>query len=181
MIFGMQDVVVRRRFIDNEDGDPKYIKQQHQRLRALVNYGQSTSCRRQVLLQYFGEASEPCGNCDACLGVVGFDQSAAPTLIRERKKSKGASPGRAAAPVDPRSEELLQHLKALRMKLAKARGVPAYVIFSDRTLIDMAARVPLTRWDFGEVHGVGAAKQEQFGEIFLGEIASFIRLNKRGA
>ena len=39
----------------------------------------------------------------------------------------------------------------------------------------MAARVPLTKWDFGEVHGVGAAKQEKFAEIFLAEITGFAR------
>ena len=166
---------MRRKFIDDEDVDPKYIKQQHARLRALVNFAQATTCRRQVLLQYFGEASEPCGNCDACLGFVGLDQTAAPILLRGRTKSKAATGRQAASAVDPRSDGLLQRLKAVRMKLAKARGVPAYVIFSDRTLIDMAQKIPLTRWDFGEVHGVGAAKQEQFGELFLREIAAYVK------
>jgi ATP-dependent DNA helicase RecQ len=76
---------------------------------------------------------------------------------------------------DPRAGALLVRLKALRMQLAKQARVPAYVIFSDRTLIDMAARVPLTKWDFGEVHGVGAAKQEKFAEVFLREITGFAR------
>ena len=65
-------------------------------------------------------------------------------------------------------------LKALRLKLAKSRGVAAYIIFSDRTLIDMANRVPLTKWDFGEVSGVGEAKQEKFGAVFLAEIKAFV-------
>lgn len=65
-------------------------------------------------------------------------------------------------------------LKALRLKLAKSRGVAAYLIFSDRTLIDMAHRIPLTKWDFGEVSGVGASKLEQFGDIFLEAIKSFV-------
>ena len=76
---------------------------------------------------------------------------------------------------DPRAGALLVRLKALRMRLARQARVPAYVIFSDRTLIDMAARVPLTKWDFGEVHGVGAAKQEKFAEIFISEISGFAR------
>jgi ATP-dependent DNA helicase RecQ len=76
---------------------------------------------------------------------------------------------------DPRAGALLVRLKALRVTLAKKARVPAYVIFSDRTLIDMAAKVPLTKWDFGEVHGVGAAKQEQFAEVFLREIADFVK------
>jgi ATP-dependent DNA helicase RecQ len=76
---------------------------------------------------------------------------------------------------DPRAGALLVRLKALRVTLAKKARVPAYVIFSDRTLIDMAAKVPLTKWDFGEVHGVGAAKQEQFADVFLREIAAFVK------
>jgi ATP-dependent DNA helicase RecQ len=76
---------------------------------------------------------------------------------------------------DPRAGVLLVRLKTLRMTLAKQARVPAYVIFSDRTLIDMAARMPLTKWDFGEVHGVGAAKQEKFAEVFLREITGFAR------
>jgi ATP-dependent DNA helicase RecQ len=72
-------------------------------------------------------------------------------------------------------------LKALRLKLAKARGVAAYLIFSDRTLIDMANRVPLTKWDFGEVSGVGAAKQEQFGDVFLNEIKAFVASSSAAA
>jgi ATP-dependent DNA helicase RecQ len=94
---------------------------------------------------------------------------------RTTKKSARAAVVAAIAEADPRAGALLVCLKALRMTLAKKARVPAYVIFSDRTLIDMAAKVPLTKWDFGEVHGVGAAKQEQFAEIFLREITSFVK------
>ena len=62
---------------------------------------------------------------------------------------------------------LLSVLKALRLELAKERGVPAYVVFHDRTLIDMMRRRPRTREEFAEVNGVGAAKLEQFAEPFL--------------
>ena len=92
---------------------------------------------------------------------------------RGTKKASRAAAIAAVAEADPRAGALLVRLKTLRMTLAKQARVPAYVIFSDRTLIDMAARVPLTKWDFGEVHGVGAAKQEKFAEIFLTEIRAF--------
>jgi ATP-dependent DNA helicase RecQ len=172
MIFGMQDVMMRRKFIDQEDGDERHTKMQHSRLRSLVNYAQAPTCRRQVLLQYFGETTEPCNNCDACLGYVSFDQTGEQKAIRTLRKERVAEATKA---FDPRSEALLVRLKTLRMKLAKTRGVPAYVIFSDKSLIDMAAKIPLTRWDFGEVHGVGEAKQEQFGEVFLKEITAFVK------
>ena len=61
---------------------------------------------------------------------------------------------------------LLAVLKALRLELAKERGVPAYVVFHDRTLIDMVHRRPRSREEFAEVNGVGAAKLQQFAEPF---------------
>lgn len=80
----------------------------------------------------------------------------------------------ADASADPQSEALITRLKDLRRRLANDRGVPAYVIFSDRSLIDMAKRVPLTKDDFSEVHGVGEAKLKEFGGMFLKEIESTI-------
>ena len=71
-----------------------------------------------------------------------------------------------------RDPALLPALKTLRLRLAKERRVPAYVIFSDRTLIDMAARQPRDLTAFAEVHGVGAAKLRDFGKIFLEAIAA---------
>ncbi|HEX4270555.1 MAG TPA: DNA helicase RecQ [Rhizomicrobium sp.] len=67
---------------------------------------------------------------------------------------------------------LLAALKTVRLRLARERQVPAFVIFSDRTLIDMAARRPRDLDDFAAVHGVGATKLKDFGEIFLGAIAA---------
>ena len=80
----------------------------------------------------------------------------------------------AQASNDPLSETLITRLKELRRTLASARNVPAYVIFSDRSLIDMAKRKPVTRHDFSEVHGVGDTKLAEFGTIFLKEIAAVI-------
>jgi ATP-dependent DNA helicase RecQ len=74
----------------------------------------------------------------------------------------------------PHDDALLQRLKALRWKLARQQGIAAYIIFSDRTLIDMAARKPLTEYDFTSLHGVGEKKLEQFAKIFINEIASFL-------
>ncbi len=69
---------------------------------------------------------------------------------------------------------LLAALKALRLRLARERQVPAFVIFSDRTLIDMAARSPRDLSAFAAVHGVGAAKLKDFGAIFLNTIAAHV-------
>ncbi len=272
MVYGLGDIRMRRRFIDEENGGDERRRREHKRLDALVAYCEAPECRRQNLLLYFGEESLPCGNCDVCLDpallVDGTDEARwvldAVTSTGERfgaahladvltgkenekttqfrhanlpvfgigkahgrmhwlsmirqlvgggfltldvagygglslttkgralakgegtfrwrqdvagksKKAERARKLASAAAESGASDELLQRLKALRSKLARQRSVPAYVIFSDRTLVDMAAKRPLTRWDFGEVNGVGEAKLQQFAEVFLAEIRSFVQ------
>ena len=86
-------------------------------------------------------------------------------LSRERRRARRAVS--AAQAVVPGDDPLLMALKSLRTRLAKAESVPAYVIFSDRSLIDMAAKRPTNRSGFGEIHGVGQAKLARYGEAFL--------------
>jgi ATP-dependent DNA helicase RecQ len=58
--------------------------------------------------------------------------------------------------------------------LAKEQAVPAYVIFPDRTLVDMARTKPRTAADLARVHGVGEAKLRRYGEVFLGVIRAYL-------
>jgi ATP-dependent DNA helicase RecQ len=81
----------------------------------------------------------------------------------ERKGSKTAP----AALVAEDDEALLSALKAKRRELAEAQAVPAYVVFADRTLIEMATRKPTTLDEMGAISGVGAKKLDQYGKVFL--------------
>lgn len=76
-----------------------------------------------------------------------------------------------ALPTAP--EGLLEALKALRARLARKEQVPAYIVFSNATLSDMAARQPRTPEEFLRVSGVGEKKAERYGTAFLAEIAAF--------
>jgi ATP-dependent DNA helicase RecQ len=67
--------------------------------------------------------------------------------------------------------ELFDRLRALRKRLADERKVPAYVVFSDRTLQAMAAQRPCTADGLLEIHGVGQKKLEEYGDAFLAEIS----------
>ena len=62
---------------------------------------------------------------------------------------------------------LLDALKALRSKLAKAQNVPAYVVFSDRTLVELATHRPASEAAMREIHGIGDAKLARYGDVFL--------------
>jgi len=92
---------------------------------------------------------------------------AAPGAHRTRLKLNQAD-----EPLDNEQGDLLAALKALRLHLARQRGVPPYVIFPDRTLIDMVRHCPRTVEEFAQVSGVGAIKLRDFAEPFLAEIAA---------
>jgi ATP-dependent DNA helicase RecQ len=89
-----------------------------------------------------------------------------PAQLRRRERQRPAGQNGAAALTGDQSS-LLTALKELRLRLARERQVPAYLIFSDRTLLDMAQRRPRDEIEFSRVSGVGAAKLAAFGEIFL--------------
>lgn len=76
-------------------------------------------------------------------------------------------------PEVPVNSDLLDALKALRKGIASKKSVPAYVIFTDATLIDMCKKCPETLDEMLEVSGVGRTKLEKFGKQFLEEIAKF--------
>jgi ATP-dependent DNA helicase RecQ len=67
-------------------------------------------------------------------------------------------------------DALFERLRELRRTIAAEQSVPAYVVFGDASLIDMAVRHPRTPEEFLEVHGVGVTKLARYGEAFLEEL-----------
>jgi ATP-dependent DNA helicase RecQ len=74
-------------------------------------------------------------------------------------------------------EDLFQGLRRKRMELALKENVPAYIIFGDKSLKDMAARKPLTEEDFSGIYGVGDRKVKKYASIFIEVIKQFNRGN----
>jgi len=66
MIYALDDIRMRRQFISDDGSDADHQIREHRRLDALLGYCEASKCRRQVLMAYFGEPSQPCGNCDVC-------------------------------------------------------------------------------------------------------------------
>ena len=67
MAYGLSDVVQQRRLVEQSDADDAFKRVANAKLDALLGLAETASCRRVRLLDYFGEASAPCGNCDNCL------------------------------------------------------------------------------------------------------------------
>ncbi len=279
LLYGLDDIRMRRLFIEQQDAGDDRKRRDHKRLDALIAYCEAADCRRRALLAYFGEETTACGNCDTCLepvevsdgselarlavsaiqgtgqrfgaahvidvlrgaenekvrkfrhqGQPAYGQGAElrkeewQSILRQmlaagllkldiqgygglsvtaegfallqgersfhyRKdtlrpagrtpRQKAAASAGAGAPGETSQEpltetdaRLLERLKELRLSIAQERGVPAFVVFHDRTLQDMARRRPKSHDEFAEIHGIGAAKLAKFAEPFVALIAA---------
>ena len=93
---------------------------------------------------------------------------------RGRAKAKAERPKKA-------EDDLLAALKALRLRLSQEQHIPAYIICTNATLLDMAARRPRTIEELLEVSGIGQAKAERFGVAFLKELEHYEQTHGRNA
>ena len=152
LFYSWADVMSLDRLLETaEVKDADVAEQQRRAVRRMFDLAGSSGCLWRGLAGHFAQAIPACGaSCGSCL---------------ERDIIEDARP----AQVMPEAE-LLERLRALRRKLAQERKVPAFVIFSDRTLQDMAAQRPRTRAEMLGVHGVGQKKLDEYGDSFLAEI-----------
>jgi ATP-dependent DNA helicase RecQ len=271
MAYGLGDVVQQRKMIDESDADDTHKRVQGGKLDALLGLCEAASCRRVRLLGYFGEASEPCGNCDTCLeppeswdatreaqmalscvyraykasgfhfgaghlidvlrgsrsekllqrgheklstfglgaalseqewravfrqlvafGYLAVDHDGFGALVLTeaskavlkgeqnvtlrkyvkptRTRQSSSRTGERADPttgMSPRIKARWERLRAWRASMAKSDGVPAYVIFHDATLAEIARNEPDSIEDLSQIPGIGARKLERFGDELL--------------
>ena len=117
---------------------------------------------------------------DPVHGGVSLTQEAQRVLFEGKTVSMRLPKAEASAPVSSpvsgeQSPDLLAMLKRLRWKIAMQESVPAYIIFSNATLEDMARKAPTTLEAFAKVNGVGSVKVKRFGEVFVDAIADYLQ------
>ncbi len=110
-----------------------------------------------------------------------FLRSSEPLLLtRPPRRPEPSSTGKLARSGEiPCDEGLFQRLRELRKRLADERNVPPFVVFGDKTLRYLALRYPLTAAEFLGIPGVGNQKMADFGEVFLAEIAAWLKDHER--
>jgi ATP-dependent DNA helicase RecQ len=156
------------------------------KLDAMQKYAYTTGCRRAFVLRYFGDEAGrgTCGGCDNCLGLhVGKERNAPGSMRTRRERAAPIAAGRAPnvranrersepaeIALDGADARLFDSLKTLRRSIAREEKVPPYVVFTDRTLAELATRKPRTSAGMLEVRGVGQAKLDKYGERFLAAI-----------
>jgi ATP-dependent DNA helicase RecQ len=99
-------------------------------------------------------------------------------LARPMTRPKTKPPPRRTGEIEC-DETLFERLRAVRKRLADERGVPAYVIFGDATLREMARRYPATKEVLAGIFGVGQRKLQEFGEAFVAEITAHLQAHPR--
>ena len=267
LFYGLDDLIKRRRMINQGDGDDQYKLREQKRLDTLVAYCEAATCRRKALLIYFDDVYVECGNCDNCLnppilidgtelaqmalsvisttgeyfgtvhivnvvrgtltekvlqrrhnelsnfgvgkehpkefwqalirqllaaGHISVDIQrygalrisdtgrkilSGDTVFNYKKINSGSllASGKSQKSL-PKiigvNEELLAKLKVKRLDIAREKRVPAFVIFSDRSLTEMAAKRPQSESQFLEINGVGPQKLKEYGKTFLSLIMS---------
>ena len=180
LLYSGQDVITAKWMIEHSEENPELSESERaeiqkrdlERLKQMTYYATCKGCLRQFLLRYFGEMNAPenCDNCSVCEGMefevdTGNGRRMVPSVKRESVK------------MERRREKLpeltgwegamFENLRTLRALVAARKHVPAFVVFSDASLRDMVKKRPKTMDDFLDISGVGQAKQEQFGELFL--------------
>jgi len=164
LFYSWADVKARERFLSEID-DVELRQVKHQATVQLFRLADAGVCRHRAIVAHFGEDIEPCGaSCDVCTDVSVKDivaELAAPAGPFARDTSRGRSP----------SHPLFQKLRTLRKRLADDQGLPAYIVFSDQVLWDMIDAMPATLGQMLDVPGVGPAKLERYGEVFLNALS----------
>ena len=168
LFYSWADVKQHERFLsDIDDADLYWTK--IEATKSLFRLAENGGCRHKKILSHFGEEMDACGSsCDWCTGVKAEDLAAEGIVATPRRRSsksydRVAEPG----PLSDEGEALFQSLRELRKSIADRQGVPAYIVFSDKTLRAMAAGRPATTEELLAVSGVGPLKLERYGEAFL--------------
>lgn len=168
LFYSWSEVRTYDRFAD-EMNDDEAAERARNQVREMFSLAGAEACRHQTVVGYFGEDIPACAEaCDYCSGidVVREAKKQRPHLSTEKSRSRvaGKTAAGTATEIDA---ELFERLRGCRRRLAEERGVPAYVVFSDATLAEMAASRPLSIGELAFVSGVGPTKLQRYGAEFL--------------
>jgi ATP-dependent DNA helicase RecQ len=170
LFYSWADVKLHERFLNDID-DPELWHLKRQATVDLFRLVESGRCRHQTILAHFDEAMGPChSSCDVCTGERTADLAAEAMAGLGTVTGAGGTRRRKSPVVgelDEKQQALFERLRVLRKDLADRQGVPAYIVFSDKVLAEMAARRPATPGELLDVSGVGPAKLERYGDAFL--------------
>ncbi len=172
LFYSFADVVCWDRLQDG--ADPAVAASSRRHARAAFRLADGGGCRHERLVAHFGERIPPCGDaCDRCTGedvLAGASQEARARPARGGVRRPPA-PAAASREADGQAGRLFEALRAWRRETARAGGVPAYVVFPDSTLLEIARSRPGSLAALAQVRGVGPHKLSRHGDAVLALVA----------
>jgi ATP-dependent DNA helicase RecQ len=169
LFYSWADVKAHERFLDTID-DIEIRERVGQATIRLFRLIERQSCRHQAIVAHFDEKIDTCGeHCDICTGVSIQSRLADITVLAKpaRRKASSAKGSASADDLGHEDREMFERLRTLRKSLADEAGVPAYIVFGDKVLLEMAMRRPRTLDQLLKVTGVGLTKRDRYGDAFL--------------
>jgi ATP-dependent DNA helicase RecQ len=176
LLYSKRDRGLQSFFITQSKAEPRVIQSKWRALDAMVQFAEGGECRHAGILTYFrdSERIKRCGHCDICSPMSSDlvpNEPIRKTLTTKVKKKK---------PLDDRSEKFEgpdaelrgEVLREWRKRYADENDIPAFMVFSNRTLIDLSNRNPQTLDQIRNVYGFGDAKTTAIGDRLLAELKS---------
>ena len=175
LFYSWADVMAFERFGERpgDEVDPAALARQRDQIREMFAFASARDCHHRLVVRHLGEQIERCGT--SCASCAGFDPLAAARTARRAPRRPVASPtdrsSHAPEELTVETAELFDRLKTLRRSLAVARSVPAYVVFSDATLMRIAEERPSSPDALLGISGIGPKKLELYGDTLLALVA----------
>lgn len=175
MLYSKKDKGLQSYFIQNSTAQKAIKDLRWRNLDALVNYSEGSECRNSEILTYYKDSQRiaRCGHCDNCdpQSERRINKPAAPAPVTRIKKAKSNRSSQTGALILDAEQELrFQHLRQWRKEKATELDLPAFVVFSDRTLRELAVQNPQSLEALKGIHGIGESKLEKFGWDLLAEL-----------
>lgn len=196
LLYARKDKGLQSFFIQQSKAPPWIINAKWKQLDAIVQYAEGGECRHSGILTYFRDEQriDECGHCDVCQPEVdrrvvlsAVTGSTDRLRIQEegrsfeaavsgkpKKKSKSRKRKKAievaGAPLTEEEKARVKILRDWRLQFAKSKDLPAFMIFSNKTLEDLARKNPASLTGLESVYGIGSQKIEAFGQLILDEL-----------
>lgn len=180
LLYSGKDKGLQSYFIQSSDAEVEIKKSRWNTLNALVAYAEGGECRHSEILTYYQDADriDKCGHCDACIPDSSRKVQPAPMLEAMRMATlAGAKRGGARksqrkertdeTPLSPVQEMRFEILRDWRKRKSVELDVPAFVVFSDRTLREVARKNPGSNSELERITGMGPVKIEKFAHEIL--------------
>ncbi len=182
LLYSKKDKGLHAYFIGKAELEKKYVNARWRALETIVQFAEGGECRHAGILTYFRDSRRlaACGHCDVCDPdserrvdkPVHAKLAKATTVKKSKSKSKSRS-GKSLddTPLSHQEEVRAEVLKEWRKSYAEEHDVPAFLVFSNKTLNDLAKKNPTSLTELERVYGMGEHKVEHLGQLILDKLA----------